>query len=133
MQAIRTRIYLDANGNRKVAAACRGGRVILERDPFLDDDGNHKTAMQALCTRMKWTGHYVSGVFNDDTYWVEDQGMRVQLKRLLKWATSGNRVGNPFCKKPVKSALQALADADKIENFFFANDDQTDDGHEAYP
>ena len=28
---------------------------------------------------------------------------------LLQWATGGNRQGNPYCKPPVRQALQAIA------------------------
>ena len=113
MQAIRTRYMgpTNAKGSR-VQAKCEAKTIYIEWDDALNSEENHKAACDAIITRMGWNsphfGCSISGVFDGDYYWVEDQKRLTVLKGLVNHIRDGSFSGNPWCKKSFLDAVAVI-------------------------
>lgn len=102
----------------RIKATCAAGSATVPYDSDLSVGvENHRAAVQALLTKLKWTGHYAAGGMpNDDGYVFVEVPMLGELVDalggLLQFAVGnrGNRDGNPYCKREVPLALNVLHD-----------------------
>ena len=71
MQAIRTRYHGPTNtrGSR-ITATCEAGSLTMPFDYSLNDEGNHRKAVELLMKRLQWVAVYQGGEFGGDYYWV---------------------------------------------------------------
>lgn len=70
MQAIRTRYYVDKNGNSRISAKAEAGLIQCDWDSNRNSEENHRIAARWYCQKMNWKGVLVSGVFGGDHYHV---------------------------------------------------------------
>ena len=78
MQAIRTKFIRATNHKGcKIVAQCAVKKIVIAYDYSLNIDENHYKAAHKLINILGWTpdkGSYtefVSGVYNEDYYWVQ--------------------------------------------------------------
>jgi hypothetical protein len=67
---------MNTRGSRIIASDEDGNRVTVEYDDRLSSSQNHDSAVIALCKKMRWEGHLVSGGLGktDRVYaWIENE------------------------------------------------------------
>lgn len=69
MQAITTKVLLPTNTKgQRVKATCAARSVVISWEYGVGLDENHRLAAQALCDRMSWDYHFVSGTDHRGDY-----------------------------------------------------------------
>jgi hypothetical protein len=106
--------------------ALGGGRarsITVSWDDALDPRGNFAAAAREALAKWEWDGTWIAGSLDTGDVFVcvsargpltvHAETLTVDpfaaLVALAKWATTGNRTGNPYCIPEVKDALRAVA------------------------
>jgi hypothetical protein len=124
------RVKVSDPGYASRSDGTRARSMIISWDHALDGSGNFAAAARVALARWEWSGTWVGGGLDTcDTFVccsprgpltvyedafsipVPPDEMLAALRDLARWATSGDRTGNPYAKPEIKDALKVIARA----------------------
>lgn len=90
MKTIQTTYHgpTDTRGARIYATDCGDHRISIPYPHELSDEAVHRKAADALCAKLGWTGHMVSGQTKTGYVFVfapDCDALRAALKRAIPW------------------------------------------------